>query len=60
MRAMVLDEARQPLVDRRVPTPRLEYGHLLIRVRACGVCRTDLYVLDGELDGFKLSLILGH
>jgi propanol-preferring alcohol dehydrogenase len=60
MRAIVLNEPRQPLTDRRVPMPRLNYGQLLIRVRACGVCRTDLHVLDGELDSPKLPLILGH
>ncbi|HEY1533426.1 MAG TPA: alcohol dehydrogenase catalytic domain-containing protein, partial [Polyangiaceae bacterium] len=46
---MVLDAPREPLRERRVPTPRLGYGQLLIRVRACGVCRTDLHVCDGEL-----------
>jgi propanol-preferring alcohol dehydrogenase len=57
---MVLDAPREPLRERRVPTPRLGYGQLLIRVRACGVCRTDLHVCDGELIEPKLPLILGH
>jgi alcohol dehydrogenase, propanol-preferring len=60
MRAMVLDAAREPLAERRVQIPRLGYAELLIRVRACGVCRTDLHVLDGELGEARLPLILGH
>ncbi|HEX3776628.1 MAG TPA: zinc-dependent alcohol dehydrogenase family protein [Polyangiaceae bacterium] len=60
MRAMVLEAPREPLVERRMPIPRLGYGQLLIRVRACGVCRTDLHVLDGELADAKLPLVLGH
>jgi propanol-preferring alcohol dehydrogenase len=57
---MVLEAPRNPLREQRVPTPRLGYGQLLIRVRACGVCRTDLHVCDGELAQAKLPLILGH
>ncbi|HYQ40315.1 MAG TPA: zinc-dependent alcohol dehydrogenase family protein [Polyangiaceae bacterium] len=60
MRAMVLDAPREPLREKRVPTPRLGHGQLLIRVRACGVCRTDLHVCDGELSHAKQPLILGH
>ncbi len=60
MRAMVLEAPREPLVEQRVHIPRLGNGQLLIRVRACGVCRTDLHVLDGELPEPKLPLILGH
>ena len=60
MRAMVLAAPRKPLVERRVSMPRLGDGQLLIRVRACGVCRTDLHVCDGELPFPKLPLILGH
>jgi alcohol dehydrogenase, propanol-preferring len=60
MRAMVLEAPREPLLEKRVQTPRLGYGQLLIRVRACGVCRTDLHVCDGELGHAKQSLILGH
>ncbi|HEY4105756.1 MAG TPA: zinc-dependent alcohol dehydrogenase family protein [Polyangiaceae bacterium] len=60
MRAMVLEAPREPLVERRMPIPRLAHGQLLIRVRACGVCRTDLHVLDGELADAKLPLVLGH
>ncbi len=60
MRAMVLEAPRQPLREKRVPSPRLGYGQLLIRIRACGVCRTDQHVCDGELLNAKLPLILGH
>jgi propanol-preferring alcohol dehydrogenase len=60
MRAMLLEAARTPLAARRVPVPDPRGDELLIRVRACGVCRTDLHVLDGELEGPKVPLILGH
>ncbi|HEX2672855.1 MAG TPA: zinc-dependent alcohol dehydrogenase family protein [Polyangiaceae bacterium] len=60
MRAMVLEAPRELLLEKRVQTPRLGYGQLLIRVRACGVCRTDLHVCDGELAQAKRPLILGH
>ena len=60
MRAMVLESPGQPLQLRRVPLPRLERGQILIRVRACGVCRTDLHIVDGDLTEPKLPLILGH
>lgn len=60
MRAMVMEAARAPLQLRRLPVPRPGPGQVLIRVRACGVCRTDLHIIDGELDQPKLPLILGH
>jgi propanol-preferring alcohol dehydrogenase len=60
MNAMVLDRARQPLVARRVPVPVPAPGQVLVRVAACGVCRTDLHVVDGELAEPKLPLIPGH
>jgi propanol-preferring alcohol dehydrogenase len=60
MRAMLLDAARTPLAARRVAVPKPRADELLIRVRCCGVCRTDLHVLDGELDRPNLPLILGH
>ncbi len=60
MRAMLLETANRPLreaaLDRPVPTT----GQVLIRVRACAVCRTDLHVRDGELPNPKLPLVLGH
>ena len=60
MRAMVLDVPRAPLVLREVAQPRVGPNDLLIRVEACGVCRTDLHIVDGELSEPKLPLILGH
>src|SRR5690606_9344180 len=60
MQAMVLEAPRTPLVARVLPDPRPGSGELLLRVRACGVCRTDLHVVDGELPDAKLPLILGH
>ncbi len=60
MRAMVLypGETRLRLSD--VPQPHAGSGQLLVRARACAVCRTDLHILDGELADPKLPLILGH
>jgi propanol-preferring alcohol dehydrogenase len=60
MRAMIMQTAREALVPKDVPRPQLLPDQVLVRVRACGVCRTDLHVLDGELDRPKLPLILGH
>jgi propanol-preferring alcohol dehydrogenase len=60
MRAMVLEEIAQPLVLRDVPKPVPGPEELLIRVHACGVCRTDLHIADGELPDPTLPLILGH
>jgi propanol-preferring alcohol dehydrogenase len=60
MRAAVLDSPRHPLAVRDVPEPEPARGQLLVRVSACGVCRTDLHVVDGELAGPKLPLIPGH
>jgi alcohol dehydrogenase, propanol-preferring len=60
MRAMVFHEVGQPLrlEERSIPQPGP--GELLIRVRACGVCRTDLHLLDGEVDIPHPPRILGH
>src|SRR5688572_5248857 len=60
MRAMVLHATRTPLVSRDMPIPAPGVGQLLVRVRACAVCRTDLHVVDGELPNPKLPLIPGH
>jgi alcohol dehydrogenase, propanol-preferring len=60
MRAMVLDKPRQPLQLRDVEKPRPAKGELLIRIVTCAVCRTDLHVVDGELQDPKLPLIPGH
>jgi propanol-preferring alcohol dehydrogenase len=60
MRAMVLEARGEPLRLRELPVPRPGLGQVLVRVHACGVCRTDLHILDGELTEPKLPLILGH
>lgn len=60
MQAMVLEEPGQPLVLKEALLPQAGDGQLLIRVDACGVCRTDLHIVDGELADPKLPLILGH
>jgi len=57
---MVLRAPRAPLELAQLPDPRPARGQALVRVRACGVCRTDLHVADGELPDPKLPLILGH
>ena len=60
MRAMVLDAARSPLRMRTIARPDPGPGQVLVRVTACGVCRTDLHVVDGELTEPKLPIIPGH
>jgi alcohol dehydrogenase, propanol-preferring len=60
MQAMLLEKPGQPLQHRSVPDPIPGPGQLLIKVGACGVCRTDLHVLDGELTAPTLPLIPGH
>jgi propanol-preferring alcohol dehydrogenase len=60
MRAMVLETAREPLEPVELPDPQPREGEILLRVRACGVCRTDLHIVDGELTKPKLPLVPGH
>ncbi len=60
MRAMVLEEPKKPLMEMTLPVPKPGPGQILIKVRACGVCRTDLHIVDGELPEPKLPLIPGH
>ncbi len=60
MKAMILRSPRTPLDPADVERPEPGPGRLLLRVLACGVCRTDLHVVDGELSFPKLPLILGH
>ncbi|HHP50724.1 MAG TPA: zinc-binding alcohol dehydrogenase family protein [Moorella mulderi] len=60
MKAMVLKAPRQPLVLKEVPKPQPGPGQVLLKVKACGICRTDLHILDGELPEPKLPLIMGH
>jgi len=60
MHAMLLRAAGAPLSPEEVPLPEPGPGELRLRVAACGVCRTDLHVADGELPDPKLPLVLGH
>ena len=60
MRALLLDAPGRALRDATLPDPRPGAGEVLLRVHACGVCRTDLHVVDGELEHPKLPLVLGH
>src|SRR5215469_12148840 len=60
MFAMLLTKPLTPLATTSVPTPQPGPGELLIKVEACGVCRTDLHVVDGELTKPKLPLVPGH
>ena len=60
MAAMVLERAGAPLAARRLAVPEPGPGQVLVKVAACGVCRTDLHVFDGDLTEPKLPLVLGH
>lgn len=60
MRAMVLEQQKQPLVLKTLPVPSPAPQQVLIKIIACGVCRTDLHIADGELMHPKLPLIVGH
>ena len=57
---MVLDAAREPLRTAELRDPEPESRQVLLRVRACGVCRTDLHIVDGDLAEPKLPLVPGH
>ena len=57
---MVLERPGTPLVERDLPVPEPGSGAVLLRVRACAVCRTDLHVIDGDLQDPKLPLVPGH
>ncbi|HEU4703409.1 MAG TPA: zinc-dependent alcohol dehydrogenase family protein [Conexibacter sp.] len=60
MRAMVLETPGQPLQPAELPAPAPAPTEVLLRVRACGICRTDLHLRDGELAPGHLPLVLGH
>jgi alcohol dehydrogenase, propanol-preferring len=60
MRAMLLERPGTPLRAVTLPVPEPGPGQVRVRVRACAVCRTDLHVVDGELEGAKLPLVPGH
>ena len=57
---MVLERPREPLKEVELPDPEPGPGQVLIAVHACGVCRTDLHIFDGELSEPKLPLVMGH
>ena len=60
MKAMVLHRQGQKLVYETIKTPTPDEGQIIIKVEACGVCRTDLHIVDGELTHPRLPLIPGH
>ncbi len=60
MWAMVLERMGEPLREREVPAPQPGPGQIRIQVRACGICRTDLHIIDGDLPEPDLPRILGH
>lgn len=60
MRAIVLKTPGRPLEEVELPDPKPEAGQILIRIQACGICRTDLHIIDGDLTEPKLPLVLGH
>ena len=59
MRAMVLEKPGTPLVMRERPTPAPASGDILVEIAACGVCRTDLHMVDGELPDPNLPIVPG-
>lgn len=60
MHAMVLEAPGMPLVEKLLPLPLPSPQQVLVKIIACGVCRTDLHIVDGELKHPKLPLIPGH
>jgi alcohol dehydrogenase, propanol-preferring len=60
MLAMVMEAPRRPLVAKTLPIPVPSTQQVLVKVIACGVCRTDLHVVDGELSNPRLPLVPGH
>jgi alcohol dehydrogenase, propanol-preferring len=60
LKAAILKTAKQPLQIEEMPQPQLAAGQVLLRVRACGVCRTDLHIVEGELPLRREALIPGH
>ena len=60
MKAMVLEAPKKDLILKTLPVPQVSLNQVLIKIIACGVCRTDLHIVDGELSKPKLPLIPGH
>ncbi|MBS0626986.1 MAG: alcohol dehydrogenase catalytic domain-containing protein, partial [Verrucomicrobia bacterium] len=59
MKAMVLLKQKQPLVLQEIPIPIPCSDEILVEIEACGVCRTDLHIFEGDLPSHKMPLILG-
>ena len=60
MTAMILEKKGEKLKEKKVPVPSINSNQVLIKVKACGVCHTDLHIVDQELTNPKLPLIPGH
>jgi propanol-preferring alcohol dehydrogenase len=60
MRAMLLEKTKEPLRLADVPVPEPGPGQVRVKIQACGVCRTDLHIVDGELPPHKRPVIIGH
>jgi len=60
MKAMVLHTVGEPLELRDLSIPQPDNHQILLKVQSCGLCRTDLHIVDGELEHPNLPLILGH
>lgn len=60
MKAMVLEKFGVPMVLKEVPEPKIGQGEILLRVRACGLCGTDIKIFDGHVNTVKLPRIMGH
>lgn len=60
MKAALLRELQKPLVIEEVPDPVLAYGEALVKVKAVGICHSDLEIIDGKIPPAKLPIILGH
>src|SRR6516165_1169114 len=60
MEAMVLEAPGLPLKKMNLPIPVPQKNQVLVKVIACGICRTDLHIIDGDLKNPKLPLIPGH
>lgn len=60
MQAMVLEKAGCPLIQKTLPIPHYGEREVLVKVLACGICRTDLHVIDGDLKHPKLPIVPGH
>ena len=60
MQAMVLAASGGPLALEQRPDPKPAAGEICMRVEACGVCRTDLHIVDGELPDIRLPIVPGH